>query len=135
MIKEELKQFKINIDDIKLNGELFDNIQKAVDELRLLTLKDKFEVVLNNNLIECKEKLTNFRTILGCRISYENLDRNISFLVREDNKPSYEELEERIDKAIEYLDDWLFNVGGMGACMEYRDIKEILEILKGDNNE
>ena len=42
---------------------------------------------------------------------------------------------EVIDKAIEYLDDWLFNAGGMGACMEYRDIKEILEILKGDSNE
>lgn len=39
-------------------------------------------------------------------------------------------LKEVIDKAIEYLDDWLFNVGGMGACMEYKDIKEILEILK-----
>ena len=37
---------------------------------------------------------------------------------------------EVIDKAIEYLDDWLFNVGGMGACMDYKDIKEILDILK-----
>ena len=37
---------------------------------------------------------------------------------------------EVIDKAIEYLDDWLFNVGGMGACMDYKDIKEILKILK-----
>ena len=37
---------------------------------------------------------------------------------------------EVIDKAKEYLDDWLFNVGGMGACMDYKDIKEILDILK-----
>lgn len=43
------------------------------------------------------------------------------------------QLQNRIDKAIEYLDDWLFNVGGLGACMEYRDIKEILEIIKGDS--
>ena len=39
---------------------------------------------------------------------------------------------EVIDKAIEYIDDWLFNVGGMGACMDYKDIKEILDILKED---
>lgn len=37
---------------------------------------------------------------------------------------------EVIDKAIEYIDDWLFNVGGMGACMDYKDIKDILDILK-----
>ena len=46
----------------------------------------------------------------------------------------YERLNQKykevIDKAIEYIDDWLFNVGGMGACMDYKDIKEILDILK-----
>ena len=42
---------------------------------------------------------------------------------------------EVIEKAIEYIDDWLFNVGGMGACMDYKDIKEILDILKGGENE
>ena len=40
------------------------------------------------------------------------------------------QLKDKIDKAIEYLDDWLFNVGGMGACMDYKDIIEILDILK-----
>lgn len=135
-MNEELKQFNIDIDDIKFNGELFDNIQKAVDKLKLLTLKDKFEVVLNNNLIECKEKLTNFRTILGCRISYENLDRNISFLVREDNKPSYEELEERIDKAINKLDKLNIKLKEiLSTGIDIKEISDIEKILKGDNNE
>lgn len=40
------------------------------------------------------------------------------------------QLKDKIDKAIEYLDDWLFNVGGLGACMDYKDINEILDILK-----
>ena len=39
-------------------------------------------------------------------------------------------LESFFERAIEYLDDWLFNVGGLGACMDYKDIKEILDILK-----
>ena len=56
---------------------------------------------------------------------YDGLKQGIEELQQENQK--YKEV---IDKAIEYLDDWLFNVGGLGACMDYKDIKEILEILK-----
>ena len=92
-MSEEIKEFNINLEDIKESNNLFDNLHEAIEKMRLHTLSDRFEVVLNNNLIESKEKLTNFRTILGCRISYDNLDKNISFIVREDDKPSYEQLE------------------------------------------
>ena len=97
-MNRELKEFNINLEDIKESNNLFDDLHEAIEKMRLHTLSDRFEVVLNNNLIESKEKLTNFRTILGCRISYDNLDKNISFIVREDNKPSYEELEQEIDR-------------------------------------
>ena len=92
--KYTIKEFNINLEDIKESNNLFDNLHEAIEKMKLHTLSDRFEVVLNNNLIESKKKLTNFRTILGCRISYDNLDKNISFIVREDNKPSYEELEQ-----------------------------------------
>ena len=39
---------------------------------------------------------------------------------------------ERIDKAMEYIEDWLFDAGGNGAEMPYEDIDDLLEILKGD---
>ena len=52
-------------------------------------------------------------------------DEFIKQLQQENQK--YKEV---IDKAIEYIDDWLFNVGGLGACMDYKDINEILDILK-----
>ena len=97
-MNRELKEFNINLEDIKESNNLFDDLHETIEKMRLHTLSDRFEVVLNNNLIESKEKLTNFRTILGCRISYDNLDKNISFIVREDNKPSYEELEQEIDR-------------------------------------
>jgi hypothetical protein len=110
-MKEELKEFDINLEDIEENVYLFNNINEAVEKMRVATLKDRFEVVLNNNLIETKDKYTGFRTILGCRISYDNLDKNVSFVVREDTKPTYEELEnqlqqkENIIKEVrEYLD-------------------------------
>lgn len=92
-MSEELKEFNINLEDIEENVYLFNNINEAVEKMRVATAKDRFEVVLNNNLIETKDKYTGFRTILGCRVSYYNLDKNVSFIVREDTKPTYEELE------------------------------------------
>ena len=56
---------------------------------------------------------------------FNDVKKAIKQLQQENKK--YKEV---IDKAIEYIDDWLFNVGGMGACMDYKDIKEILDILK-----
>ena len=139
---------------MKESNNLFDNLHEAIEKMKLHTLSDRFEVVLNNNLIESKEKLTNFRTILSCRISYDNLDKNISFIVREDNKPSYEELEQEnkrlkiqvsareevankykkiIDETRKFIEDWLFDAGGNGASMTYEDINELLQILdKGE---
>ena len=139
-MSEELKEFDINLEDIEENVYLFNNINEAVEKMRVATLKDRFEVVLNNNLIETKDKYTGFRTILGCRISYDNLDKNVSFIVREDTKPTYEELEaqlqqkENIIKEVrEYIDKWKFEAGGNGACMEYEDIQDIVHILdKGE---
>lgn len=103
-MSEELEEFDIKLEDIEENVYLFNNINEAVEKLKVATLKDRFEVVLNNNLIETKDKYTGFRTILGCRISYDDLDKNVSFIVREDTKPTYEELEDNWDKLKEWLE-------------------------------
>lgn len=97
-MKEELKAFHIDIDEIKPNNDLFLNINEALNKMAQNYVAERFEVVLNNNLLEAKDKYSNFRTILGCRISYDNLDKNISFIVREDKKPSYEELQQELQK-------------------------------------
>ena len=39
------------------------------------------------------------------------------------------ELLEVIEELREYIEDWLFNVGGNGASMSYEDINELLQIL------
>lgn len=102
-MSEELEQFNIHMEDIEQVDNLIENISLVVNELKKYTLTNRFEVILNNNLIETKDKLTNYRTILGCRITYDNLDRNVSFIVREDNKPSYEELENKLYKIKEII--------------------------------
>ena len=127
-MKEELQEFNINLEDIEENIYLFNNINEAVEKVKKATLKDRFEVVLNNNLIKVKDKYTGFRTILGCRISYDDLDKNISFIVKEDNKPTYEKLENTINKAIEYIENEL-------SYGEYSEIDNILKILKGVDKE
>lgn len=38
-------------------------------------------------------------------------------------------LQEVIEEVREYIEDWLFNVGGNGASMTYEDINELLQIL------
>jgi hypothetical protein len=96
------------------------------------TLKDRFEVILNNNLIESKQKLTGFKTILGCRISYDNLDKNISFIVREDTEPTYEELARRINKAISKLESMFAN-GDEKTILD--DLLELDKVLRGSDKE
>ena len=133
-MNKELKQFDIDIEDIKPTDDFSKYLYEAIEKMKEYTLKDRFEIVLNENLINCKEKLTNFRTILGCRISYEYLDKNVSFIVREDKKPSYEQLEERIDKAINYIDQVIMYK--QVAKEIDKELNELLGILiLGDNNE
>lgn len=145
-MNEELKEFDISVDDIKLSEDFFDNLSEAIKKMRLVTFKNDFEVVLNNNLIEFKEIKTQFKTILGCRISYKNLNRNISFIVREDIKPSYEELEQQFNKfekeneqlkqekqeVIDYVNHRDFIDWHIGVDEGLYRRKDILNILKGD---
>lgn len=92
--EKKLKQFNIDIEDIKPNDELEKYIKESINKMYEYDLSGRFEVVLNNNLIEVLDKYTRYRSILGCRISYDYLDKNISFVVRSDEKPSYEYLEQ-----------------------------------------
>ena len=104
---EEMKHFNISVDDIKPSDDLFGAIEKTIIKMQHEYYVDRLEVILNNNLIEAKDKITNFRTILGCRVSYDDLADSISFIVRQDTKPSYEKLEEKINKANELLESIL----------------------------
>ena len=44
------------------------------------------------------------------------------------------QLKEVIEEVREYIEDWLFNVGGNGASMNYEDINELLQILDRAKN-
>ena len=104
ILKKELKGFNINIDDIEPNDNILVALEEAIVRMRNEYLINRLEVVLNDNLIEVKDKITNCRTLFGARISYDNLPKDISFVIREDNKPTYEQLEQQVQKQKEVID-------------------------------
>lgn len=103
-LKSDLKTFNIDVDDIELNPHFSEVLKEAIDKMREETLSKNLEVVLNGNLIEARNKTTNYKTILGCRVSYADLEKSISFIVRHDEKPSYEYLEQQCKKQKEVID-------------------------------
>ena len=131
---DDMKGFNISIDDIEPSNDIFGAIEKAIMKMKYDYLLNRLEVVLNDNLIESKDKLTNYRTILGCRVSYDDLPKEVSFIVREDTKPTYDELEDRIDKAIKHIE-----THQLCYQSQYEEISgfdnHLLDILKGEENE
>lgn len=81
--KRELKYFNIELDHVKeidaFNDELHEAISKFLEEK---ILRENLEVVLNENLIEVRNKSNQLQAILGCKISLQQMDENISFVVK-----------------------------------------------------
>ena len=99
--------------------------------MREETLLKNLEVVLNNNLIEGRYKPTNYRTILGCRVSYADLEESVSFIVRPDEKPSYECLEQQCKKQKEVIDKLNHILNNQMNYREFVDIvNDIEDVLK-----
>ena len=100
-MKEELKKFNIDLDSIEESDNLFKEISKAIAIMRDEYEIKNIEVVLNGNLIIAKDKLKNYKTIFGVKISYQLLEENISFLVHEytpdiDYEQKYFNLKEKV---------------------------------------
>lgn len=107
VFKKEMRAFDINVDDIKPDEHIFGAIEEAIIKMRNECLIDRLEVVLNNNLIDIKDKITDNRTILGCRLSYADLSKDVSFIVKQDDNPTYEQLEQENKKQREIINNFL----------------------------
>lgn len=53
--------------------------------------------------------------------------------ILKEQKQEIEKLNNIIKEVREYIDKWKFEAGGNGACMNYDDIVDILEILDKEN--
>lgn len=140
VFKKEMRAFDINVDDIKPDEHIFGAIEEAMIKMRNECLIDRLEVVLNNNLIDIKDKITVNRTILGCRLSYADLSKDVSFIVRQDNEPTYEQLQQQNKKQKEVIDKIMNLIKQYGKydgkkCtrgfqMWSADFNKILDMLK-----
>lgn len=108
-MKEKLKLFKIEIDDIENidfeNCMLQKIARQCADEMDLKRL----ELVLNENIITAKDKFTGIHSYMGMRVSLEPLEKDISFIVRPTNEPTYEDLSKenkQLKHILDELEEW-----------------------------
>ena len=124
IFKDEMKAFEIEVDDIEPNEHIFGVLEKTIHKMKNEYLVHRLEVVLNNNLIETRVKKTNYRTILGCRVSYDDLPKDVSFIVRPDEKPSYEILQQENKQLKHILDELEEQCKECKHCMIYERLKK-----------
>ena len=146
VFKKEMRAFDINVDDIKPDEHIFGAIEEAIIKMRNECLIDRLEVVLNNNLIDIKDKITVNRTILGCRLSYADLSKDVSFIVRQDNEPTYEQLQkenkqlkDNWNKLKEWLKEYEEGTYGLGSYETglsdgLGDVIKKMQELEGSNS-
>lgn len=93
-MNEKLKMFNIEVDDIETinfeNGLIQQIARKYADEYDLKRL----ELVLNGNIITAKDKFTGINSYMGMKVSLEPLEKDISFIIRPTDKPTYDDLQQ-----------------------------------------
>ena len=101
-MKEKLRCFNIETDDIETIN--FENgmIEKIAEQYANEYDLKRFELVLNENIITVKDKFTGMYSYMGMKISLQPLEKDISFVVRPTNAPTYDDLQEQI-KTLEEL--------------------------------
>lgn len=130
VFKKEMRAFDINVDDIKPDEHIFGAIEEAIIKMRNECLIDRLEVVLNNNLIDIKDKITDNRIILGCRLSYADLSKDVSFIVRQDNEPTYEQLQQQNKKQKEVINNFLDIVDKSKMLLNNPDLLDLYLKIK-----
>lgn len=93
-MNEKLRTFKIEVDDIEnvdFEHGMIQEITKAYADAMDLR---RYELVLNKNIITIKDKITGINSYMGMKVSLEPLEKDISFIVRPSNQPTYEELQQ-----------------------------------------
>lgn len=111
MIKDVLKNFDISLDNIKTGGPADKVLREKIREIKTLEDTKRFEIVLNQNLIDIKDRFTCIHSYMGLKLSLEPFEKDVSFIIRPTNELTYEELKkenkqlkEKINKTIRMLE-------------------------------
>lgn len=104
MIKEILKGFNINIDDLKPNEDFQGAIQKIAKKIAIEEEQRRFEIILNKNILDIKDKFTGVHSYMGLKISLDSFEKDISFIIKPTSKPTYDNLLTQVEKQKEVID-------------------------------
>jgi hypothetical protein len=137
IVNEKLRTFKMEVDDIEnvdFEHGMIQEIAKAYSDA--MDLK-RYELVLNKNIITIKDKITGKNSYMGMKVSLEPLEKDISFIVRPSDQPTYEELQAKVnqletnrDEAIQLLNNAIYqNRCTCSYCNDYylKEMKDVLE--------
>ncbi len=103
MIKETLKGFNINIDDLKPNEDFRGAIQEIAKKIAIEEEQRRFEIILNKNILDIKDKFTGVHSYMGLKVSLDSFEKDISFIIKPTSKPTYDDLLEQAKKQKEVI--------------------------------
>jgi len=153
MIKKELKGFNINIDDIEPNEITHEAMQELIEKIIIEENVKRFEIVLNKNILNIKDRFTDIHSYMGLKLSLEPLEKDISFIIRTTNELTYDELQqenkqlkENQVRALNKIRDFINNANceiregrysndkhGLYWELFRKDLINIQELIKGIN--
>lgn len=146
---EKIKEIKINVPDeeffINYNNEIYnildekEQLEKENQQLKSVNSFSKRKLYkMNKDRLEANLKLVNENKQLKEKINtYEDPeDLTLMFMYCEEKaKDKIKNLNQRIDKAIEYIEGaFEMALYTKSVSLEKENIEELLEILKGGNN-
>lgn len=94
ILKKELKGFNINIDDIEPNEITHGAMQELIENIIIEENVKRFEIILNKNILNIKDRFTDIHSYMGLKLSLEPLEKDISFIIRPTNELTYDELQQ-----------------------------------------
>jgi hypothetical protein len=137
IVNEKLRTFKIEVDDIEnvdFEHGMIQEIAKAYADA--MDLK-RYELVLNKNIITIKDKITGINSYMGMKVSLEPLEKDISFIVRPRNQPTYEELQQenarlknKIENAIKLIEEIKLHYQQTPTMIPNVKINKLEDLLK-----
>lgn len=123
----------------RFNNKQVKNIKYSINFDKKELYKEIEQLQKENK--QLKEKLNKYENPDDMTLMYMWCDEK----VKDENKQLQDQLNQALkdygkelqknSKAIEFIDDWLFNVAGNGAEMSCKDVIKIKEKLNGDSNE
>ena len=105
--EKELKHFNIDLKQVQETDNFMDNLQKAIDKFAQNGYYGNLEVVLNENLIEVKNRIGKMDTIFGCKVSFQELEECVSFIVRPYTEKTADQMFEELGYEKETREDFI----------------------------